>query len=73
VTFRRCTPIYSAPEVYIQDIYERNDEAYDEKCDVFSAGYILYEMLTSEQLNKGVKTAIELNRFLMNNKKKGGF
>lgn len=30
-------------------------------------------MLTSEQLNKGVKTAIELNRFLMNNKKRGGF
>jgi hypothetical protein len=40
---------------------------------VFSAGYILYEMLTSEQLNKGVKTALDLHRFLMNNKKKGGF
>jgi hypothetical protein len=30
-------------------------------------------MLTSEALNKGVKTAADLHKFLMNNKKKGGF
>jgi serine/threonine protein kinase len=65
--------VYSAPEVYIQEIYERNEGDYNEKCDVFSAGYILYEMLTSEALNKGVKTAADLHKFLMNNKKKGGF
>lgn len=28
-TFKRCTPIYSAPEVYIQEIYERYDEVYN--------------------------------------------
>lgn len=23
-TFKKCTPIYSAPEVYVQEIYENN-------------------------------------------------
>jgi len=36
-----CTPLFAAPEVY-------NLELYDQKCDVWSAGLILYEMLTGK-------------------------
>ena len=48
-----CTPLYAAPEVM-------NLEPYDEKCDVWSAGLILYEMLTGEEYFKNVKTKKEL-------------
>ncbi len=34
-----CTPLYAAPEVY-------NMLQYDQKCDVWSTGLILYEILT---------------------------
>lgn len=36
-----CTPLFAAPEVF-------NMETYNHKCDVWSAGLILYEMLTGE-------------------------
>ncbi len=36
-----CTPLFAAPEVF-------NLEEYDQKCDVWSAGLILYEMLTGK-------------------------
>ena len=73
MTFRKCTPAYSAPEVYLNDEYEAMDGKYTEKCDVFSAGYILYEMLTSEQLNKAVSTHEGLRKMLKISKLKGGF
>lgn len=60
-TFRRCTPIYSAPEVYLMEDYNKIDGKYSENCDVFSAGYIFYELLTGEELTKGLQTAQDLN------------
>ena len=48
-----CTPLYAAPEVM-------NLEPYDEKCDVWSAGLILYEMLTGKEYFKHVKTRNQL-------------
>ena len=71
MTFKKCTPVYSAPEVYNEEIYNDNQEGYDETCDVFSSGYILYEMLTGEQLTKGLKTAKQLNEFLKRLQKTG--
>ena len=73
MTFRRCTPAYSAPEVYLNDEWDALEGKYTEKCDVFSAGYILYEMLTSEQLNKAVSTHDGLKKFLKICKVRGGF
>lgn len=43
------TPLYKAPEVYIY-------VNYDERCDVWSAGLILYEMLTGMEFFKDVTT-----------------
>lgn len=71
-TFQRCTPIYSAPEVYLLEMYNEIDGKYKNNCDVFSAGYILYEMLTGEQLTAGITTVPELRNFLNENKRKGG-
>ena len=48
-----CTPLYAAPEVM-------NMEPYDEKCDVWSAGLILYEMLTGKEYFRHVKTRAQL-------------
>ena len=41
------TPLYAAPEVF--DLHEG---IYDQKCDVWSTGAILYELLTSQSLLK---------------------
>ena len=38
-----CSPLYAAPEVLIS-------QKYDQKCDVWSAGLILYEMVTGRHL-----------------------
>jgi serine/threonine protein kinase len=51
VTGQMGTPLYAGPEVYLN----KYDEAYSERCDVWGAGMILYEMLTQKILFQGVK------------------
>lgn len=46
VTGQMGTPLYAAPEVYLH----KYEEAYTDKCDVWGAGMILYEMLTQKVL-----------------------
>ncbi len=48
-----CTPLYAAPEVIVLD-------PYNIKCDVWSAGMILYEMLTGKEMFEHVKKKNEL-------------
>lgn len=48
-----CTPLYAAPEVL-------NLDAYNEKCDVWSAGLILYEMLTGKEMFQHIKKKNDL-------------
>jgi serine/threonine protein kinase len=43
------TPLYKAPEVY-------DDHTYDSRCDVWSLGLILYEMLTGKIFFEGVES-----------------
>lgn len=47
------TPLYKAPEVY-------NIVNYDDRCDVWSAGLILYELLTGMSFFHDVSSLSEL-------------
>ena len=58
VTGQMGTPLYAGPEVYANKM----DESYSERCDVWGAGMILYEMLTQEVLFKGVRTFDDLRK-----------
>jgi len=67
--FNKCgTPGYIAPEIFK---YDQNKEstAYNDRCDVFSAGCILYYMLFGSPLIKGKKISeiLELNKSNSNN------
>lgn len=65
------TPLYAAPEIIIWA-----DGKYNEKCDVYSAGSILYEMLTSERLLSWESSKIEnmdIRNLLMLKKNEGGW
>ena len=42
----RCSPLYAPPEFLLS----KNNSVYDERCDVWSAGLILYEMLAKKHL-----------------------
>ena len=50
-----CTPLYAAPEVL-------KLEQDDQKCDVWSAGLILYEMLMGKEMFAHVKTKAQLTQ-----------
>lgn len=52
------TPLYAGPEVYLGKF----EEGYTEKCDVWGAGMVLYEMLTQKLLFEGVKTYDDLKK-----------
>jgi len=67
--FTKCgTPGYIAPEIFK---YDQNKEttAYNDRCDVFSAGCILYYMLFGSPLIKAKKVSeiLELNKSNSNN------
>lgn len=57
VTGQMGTPLYAAPEVYLH----KYEEAYTERCDVWGAGMILYEMLTQKVLFE-VKVTLLISR-----------
>lgn len=61
MTGKQGTPLYAGPEVFLID-NEEEQQAYTNKCDVWSAGMILYEMLTGECLFKGVKNYTDLKK-----------
>lgn len=54
VTGQMGTPLYAGPEVYLN----KYDESYSERCDVWGAGMILYEMLTGKLLFQKVNVRI---------------
>lgn len=58
VTGQMGTPLYAGPQVYLN----KYDQSYSERCDVWGAGMVLYEMLTQKQLFQGVKVQKELFR-----------
>ena len=58
VTGQMGTPLYAGPEVYLN----KTEESYSEKCDVWGAGMILYEMLTGKLLFQGVRTFEDLRK-----------
>lgn len=64
----QCTLKYAAPEIFLEE-----SNCYNEKCDVFSAGYILYELLSCGSLLQGINTAPQLISMMKETRAKGGF
>jgi len=63
--FKKCgTPGYIAPEVFRYD-EDNSDTDYDERCDVFSVGCMLFHMLFGYPLFKG----LSISEILQNNRK----
>ena len=54
VTGQMGTPLYAGPEVYLN----KCEENYSERCDVWGAGMILYEMLAGRLLFQKVNVPL---------------
>lgn len=48
-----CTPLYAAPQVIKLELY-------DQRCDVWSAGMIVYEMITGKEMFAHIKAKQQL-------------
>ena len=61
------TPVNMAPEIF--KIKKNELNSYDKKCDVWSLGTILYEMVFGKIIGKGIKTLSDLQNLLMDSKR----
>lgn len=51
IQLKKCgTPGYIAPEIFL---CQTDEDFYNEKCDMFSLGAIMYELYTKDYLIKG--------------------
>ena len=61
------TPVNMAPEIF--KTKKNETTSYNKKCDIWSLGTILYEMIFGKIIGKGIKTLQDLQNLLMDAKK----